>query len=151
MFSTQTPLEKQAKGLSRHRQLLQLYAERQTVTDKLDVFAFGIVLLEICSGRPVFVEQPGRPRQHLADWAKFHVERGDLHEILNSCFDGHYNVSAAWKFIEVAMRCVEFASTNRPNMSEVCLELKSALSIELQGEVDSNTDMTITTTDIAAR
>ncbi|KAI5057399.1 hypothetical protein GOP47_0027414 [Adiantum capillus-veneris] len=124
------------------------YAERQLATSKVDVYAFGIVLLEICSVRPVLTQEPAR--QHLAEWAKFHVERGNIHEVFNSLFDRQYNLSAAWKVIDVAMRCVEFESRNRPNMSEVCLELKSALSIELQGEVDNTTNSMITA-EITAR
>ncbi|MCO5574448.1 hypothetical protein L7F22_028233 [Adiantum nelumboides] len=124
--------------------ILCRYAESQVLTPKVDVYAFGIVLLEIFSGRAVVSQHSGRQPQHLADWAKGHVEQGNIHEVLKASFDGHYDLSAAWKVVGVALRCVEFESRKRPNMSEVCSELKAALSMELHGEeMDSSTSMTI--------
>ncbi|MCO5593360.1 hypothetical protein L7F22_047372 [Adiantum nelumboides] len=122
----------------------QRYAESQVLTPKVDVYAFGILLLEIFSGRAVVCQHSGRQPQHLADWAKGHVEQGNIHEVLKASFGGHYDLSVAWKGVGVALRCVEFESRKRPNVSEVCSELKAALSIELQGEdMDSSTSMTI--------
>lgn len=103
--------------------------QSQQLDEKTDVYAFGVVLLEIVSGRPPI--QKGQ--DHISKWVQNLVERGDIARIVDPrMVNDDYNVSAMWKVVEIALRCVHYESHMRPNMSEVRLEVKLALSMQLE-------------------
>ncbi|XP_048437962.1 nodulation receptor kinase-like [Pyrus x bretschneideri] len=97
---------------------------------KSDVFSFGIVLLEIVSGRePLNIHRP-RPEWSLVEWAKSYVRESKIDEIVDPNIKGAYHAEAMWRVVEVALSCIEPFAASRPNMIEVVRELEDALIIE---------------------
>ncbi|XP_075651830.1 putative receptor-like serine/threonine-protein kinase At5g57670 [Castanea sativa] len=88
------------------------------VDEKIDVFAFGVLLLEIITGR--------RPvdslKQNILVWAKPLMESGDLAQLADPKMKGKYDVEQLHRVVLTASYCVRQSSVWRPSMSEV-LEL----------------------------
>ncbi|XP_068314950.1 nodulation receptor kinase-like [Pyrus communis] len=97
---------------------------------KSDVFSFGVVLLEIVSGRePLNIQRP-RPEWSLVEWAKPYVRESKIDEIVDPNIKGAYHAEAMWRVVEVALSCIEPFAASRPNMMEIVRELEDALIIE---------------------
>lgn len=119
------------------------YAVTHIATHKIDVYAFGILLLEIITGRRPLIYQktPASGEQlHILEWVRPLVERGDINELVDAAIANDYNLSSMWKVIDVAMMCVEHDSNGRPDMTEVSSDLNLALSMELRKQDTTSFD-----------
>uniref|UniRef100_A0A0E0LMD1 Protein kinase domain-containing protein n=1 Tax=Oryza punctata TaxID=4537 RepID=A0A0E0LMD1_ORYPU len=106
------------------------YYSTQSLSTKSDVFSFGVVLLEIVTGRePLDVQRP-RDEWSLVEWAKPYIREYRIEEIVDPGIKGQYCSEAMWRVLEVASACTEPFSTFRPSMEDVVRELEDALIIE---------------------
>lgn len=95
------------------------------VDEKTDVFAFGVLLLEVISGRkPV-----DGSHQSLHSWAKPILNKGEIQELVDPRLEGAYDVTQLKRIAFAASLCIRASSTWRPTMSEV-------LEIMEEGETD---------------
>ncbi|KAL6909394.1 hypothetical protein ACP4OV_001675 [Aristida adscensionis] len=106
------------------------YYSTQVLSTRSDVFSFGVVLLEIVTGRePLDVQRP-RSEWSLVEWAKPYISEFKIEEIVDPSLKGQYCSEAMWRVLEVASVCTEPFSTFRPSMEDVLRELEDALIIE---------------------
>ncbi|XP_028754635.1 nodulation receptor kinase-like isoform X2 [Neltuma alba] len=106
------------------------YYTTQQLSAKSDVFSFGVVLLEIVSGRePLNIHRP-RNEWSLVEWTKPYIRAAKIDEIVDPGIKGGYHAEALWRVVEVAHSCVETLSRFRPEMDDVVRELEDALIIE---------------------
>ncbi|KAL3623865.1 hypothetical protein CASFOL_032681 [Castilleja foliolosa] len=85
------------------------------VDEKTDVFAFGILILEIITGR-----RPVDPtRQNLLLWARPLMESGKLSELADPKLRGRYDMDQLFRVALTASYCVRQSSIYRPPMTEV--------------------------------
>ncbi|KAF9613865.1 hypothetical protein IFM89_012413 [Coptis chinensis] len=85
------------------------------VDEKTDVFAFGVFLLEIVSGRrPV-----DGSHQSLSSWAKPILNEDALEKLVDPRLAGDYDVAQLERLAFTASLCIRSAATWRPTMSEV--------------------------------
>lgn len=106
------------------------YYKTQQLSEKSDVFSFGVVLLEIVSGRePLDIKRP-RNEWSLVEWAKPYIRASKMDEIVDPGIKGGYHAEAMWRVVEVALQCLEPFSAYRPCMVDVVRELEDALIIE---------------------
>ncbi|KAL2348975.1 hypothetical protein Fmac_002975 [Flemingia macrophylla] len=106
------------------------YYKTQQLSEKSDVFSFGVVLLEIVSGRePLDVKRP-RNEWSLVEWAKPYIRASKMDEIVDPGIKGGYHAEAMWRVVEVALQCLEPFSAYRPCMVDIVRELEDALIIE---------------------
>ncbi|XP_024178652.2 LRR receptor-like serine/threonine-protein kinase IOS1 [Rosa chinensis] len=105
------------------------YKQLNRFNEKSDVYSFGIVLLEIITGRPAV----SRTRERIAinEWVGSIIPKGDIDTIVDQRLKGIFNVSSAWKVVEIAMACVSPETNKRPTMSRVVGELKQCLETQL--------------------
>ncbi|MCO5578018.1 hypothetical protein L7F22_031856 [Adiantum nelumboides] len=109
---------------------LTRYLRTSRLTEKVDIYSFGVVMFEVLSGKKgVFLDSSGKQIQ-LVDWVSPFIERGSLKELVDVSMEEKYNASSMWQVIEVGMACVQDSGDQRPSMSDVCLELKEANRIE---------------------
>ncbi|KAJ6958059.1 hypothetical protein D5086_032178 [Populus alba] len=88
------------------------------VDEKTDVYAFGVLLLEIITGRrPV-----DSSKQNLLSWAKPLMESGNIMELADPELKGKFDPDQMHRVVLTASYCVRQSSPWRPSMSEV-LEL----------------------------
>lgn len=106
------------------------YYSTQHLSAKSDVFSFGVVLLEIISGRePLNIHRP-RNEWSLVEWAKPYIRNSRMDEIVDPSIKGGYHAEAMWRVVEVALACIEPYSAYRPCMVDIVRELEDALIIE---------------------
>ncbi|KAJ3683478.1 hypothetical protein LUZ60_013705 [Juncus effusus] len=96
------------------------------VNEKIDVYAYGVVLLELISGRKPI--KTGSPKGHesLVAWAKPLLVSGKIEELVDPCLiNGEdYNGEEMERIIMVASLCLRNYSQSRPDMSLVVRLLK---------------------------
>ncbi|XP_057466569.1 probable receptor-like serine/threonine-protein kinase At5g57670 [Actinidia eriantha] len=92
------------------------YFMHGVVDEKTDVFAFGVFLLEIISGkRPV-----DGSHQSLHSWAKPILNKGEIEKLVDPRLEGAYvNNEQLHRLAFAASLCIRASSTWRPTMSEV--------------------------------
>ncbi|KAK4769546.1 hypothetical protein SAY86_027696 [Trapa natans] len=85
------------------------------VDEKTDVFAFGVFLLEIISGRkPV-----GGSHQSLHNWAKPILKQGDMERLVDPRLVGAYDIQQLGRLAVAASLCIRASAAWRPTMEEV--------------------------------
>ncbi|KAK1360222.1 putative leucine-rich repeat receptor-like protein kinase [Heracleum sosnowskyi] len=122
------------------------YNTSNRLTEKSDVFSFGVVLLVMITGRPQI--STTEDRRHIAQWVDSIVQYGDVKQVVDPRFNGNYDVNSAWKAVELAMTCASRISSRRPTMNSVVMELKECLAIEIGShDADPNNSIQIVSMD----
>ncbi|KAK9154147.1 hypothetical protein Sjap_001627 [Stephania japonica] len=112
------------------------YYVSQQLTDKSDVYSFGVILLELISGQEAISKESfGVNCRNIVQWAKTHIESGDIHGIIDPALRNEFNIQSVWKIAEKALLCVQNYGSSRPPMSEVLKEIQDAIRIERESEV----------------
>lgn len=97
----------------------------QEKTTKSDVYNFGVVLLELVTGRKAY--DPKLRPALLVAWAKPKLSESKLHRCVDPRLGGGYPLKALAKMAEIAALCVQYEMDFRPNMSEVVEALRPLL------------------------
>ncbi|XP_022854468.1 receptor-like cytosolic serine/threonine-protein kinase RBK2 [Olea europaea var. sylvestris] len=85
-----------------------------TVDEKTDVYAFGLLLLELITGQPVIDDS----HQSLVMWAKPMLIGKNYAELVDP------SLGEAYQKVKPASICIHQSSTERPKMSQVVRMLK---------------------------
>ncbi|OEL36844.1 putative LRR receptor-like serine/threonine-protein kinase [Dichanthelium oligosanthes] len=110
------------------------YYTSQQLTEKSDMYSFGIILLELISGRPpISTITFGEHFRNIGPWARFYYESGDIEAIIDPSIaapGGYQDVQSIWKIAEAAVRCIDAEPRKRPCMPEVVKEIQDAMALE---------------------
>lgn len=95
------------------------------LTAKSDIYSFGVVLLEILSGKKAIDKTRPSGEHNLVEWAKPYLtnKRRVLH-VLDSRLEGQYSLSQAAKAAQLALQCLAMDARSRPNMDDVVTSLE---------------------------
>ncbi|KAK2455062.1 putative LRR receptor serine/threonine-protein kinase [Trifolium repens] len=111
------------------------YYISQQLTDKSDIYSFGVILLELISGQEAISNDSfGANCRNIVQWAKMHIESGDIQGIIDPALHGDYDLQSMWKIAEKALMCVQPHGHMRPSISEVVKEIQDAIAIEREAE-----------------
>ncbi|XP_043713600.1 receptor-like serine/threonine-protein kinase ALE2 isoform X2 [Telopea speciosissima] len=100
------------------------------VSDKIDVYSYGVVLLELISGRkPIITESP-KGKESLVMWAKPLLESGDLNGLLDPNLTGKVDEVQMQRMVLAAALCLTRSSSRRPKMNEILKLLRGENDVE---------------------
>ncbi|KAL8246794.1 hypothetical protein R6Q59_008010 [Mikania micrantha] len=108
------------------------YATRGHLSEKVDTYSFGIVSLEVISGRSCSDVNDSGPRtEYLLDHAWELYEKGIPIKLIDEAIDpNEYQEEGVKKIIEIALMCTQSPASLRPTMSEVYIMLSSEPELE---------------------
>ncbi|KVI01690.1 Protein kinase-like domain-containing protein [Cynara cardunculus var. scolymus] len=107
--AVQTGLLMLPKNQKQQELSLSRYYISNHLTEKSDIYSFGVILLELIS---------------------VNIQNGDIQRIIDPALRDEYDVQSMWKMAEKALMCVQPHPNMRPSMSEVIKEIQDAISIE---------------------
>lgn len=89
------------------------------ISTKTDVYAFGVVLLELISGRKPINSDGIKGDQSLVMWAMPILQSGKYQELVDPRLDGKYDVEQMEWMVLAAALCLKRVSQSRPTMPYV--------------------------------
>ncbi|GLJ51277.1 hypothetical protein SUGI_1090610 [Cryptomeria japonica] len=93
------------------------------VTPKVDVYSFGMTLLEIISGR---VEES---RLYFPTWASYQIQRGNIKGIVDTRIAGEANIEEVKRAAMMASLCIQDDENQRPSMGKVVKILEGTIEV----------------------
>ncbi|KAG5564870.1 hypothetical protein RHGRI_000910 [Rhododendron griersonianum] len=105
------------------------YIYTNQVTRKSDVYAFGVVLLEVLCGRPPLDHRLEEEQISLILWVKDHIENRKLDRIIDPSLNGELTPQSLKYFSKLANNCLHTKPRERHTMSEVVELLQNALAL----------------------
>ncbi|CAI9781996.1 unnamed protein product [Fraxinus pennsylvanica] len=89
------------------------------VSDKIDVYAFGVVLLELLSGRKPIGFETLKGQESLVMWARPKLDNGDLKSILDPNLSDNIDEAQMRRMARAATLCLKQAARLRPRMCQI--------------------------------
>ncbi|KAB2004077.1 hypothetical protein ES319_D11G173500v1 [Gossypium barbadense] len=111
------------------------YVVHGELTEKSDVYVFGVVLFQVLYGRRTLDLALPDNQINLLIWAKESLREGTIHHAIDPYLKGRIAPECLNKYLEIASSCVHLKGNERPAMGEV--EVTLELALELQGRADS--------------
>ncbi|XP_020585732.1 receptor-like protein kinase HSL1 [Phalaenopsis equestris] len=107
------------------------YAYTLRVNEKSDIYSFGVVILELVTGKPSVCPEFGE--KDLVKWVCSNIQQKGEESVIDSKLDNCYKVEIA-KVLHIGLHCTSNLPINRPSMRrvvkmlvEVCEESKPTL------------------------
>ncbi|CAH2043329.1 unnamed protein product [Thlaspi arvense] len=91
------------------------------VDEKTDVFAFGVLLLEIITGRRAV---DTASRQSIVMWAKPLLEKNSVQEIVDPKLEGDFDETEMKRVMQTASMCIHHVANMRPDMNRLAQLLR---------------------------
>uniref|UniRef100_A0A0A9FMR8 non-specific serine/threonine protein kinase n=1 Tax=Arundo donax TaxID=35708 RepID=A0A0A9FMR8_ARUDO len=112
------------------------YASSGKLTEKSDVFSYGVMLLELLTGRRPIDTGTAHSFQEdsLVDWARPALSRaladGDYDGVADPRLDGNYDPVEMARVVASAAASVRHSAKKRPKMSQIVRALEGDMSLE---------------------
>jgi serine/threonine protein kinase len=95
------------------------------LTTKSDVFSFGVVLLEMLSGRRAVDKNRPNGEHNLVEWARpYLTSKRRIFRVLDARLGGQYSLAKAQKAASLALQCLSVDPRHRPTMEQVITVLE---------------------------
>lgn len=104
------------------------YYMTQQLTEKSDVYGFGVLLLELITAKKPIEHGRYVVREVRIKMDKTKALYG-LHELLDPTFGSSATLGGFDKFVDLAVKCVAELGDDRPTMSEVVKELEVIMQL----------------------
>ncbi|KAM7485621.1 hypothetical protein LguiA_001630 [Lonicera macranthoides] len=104
-------------------------------TRKSDVYAFGVVLLEVLCERPALDQSLNEDQWGLAGWGQECINEGASHKIIGPNLKWEILPNSLMEFVQIADQCLHSRPKQRPTMSEVVAKLELALAFQLRTDL----------------
>ncbi|XP_071737045.1 uncharacterized protein [Rutidosis leptorrhynchoides] len=97
------------------------------LTRKSDVYAFGVVLFEVLSGRQAVDRSIDEDQWSLALWVQNQIKQGKINQIIDPRLIGQVSKKSLKEFASIAGQCLHNQPKKRPTMAEIVFKLDSIL------------------------
>lgn len=105
--------------------------EKGMLTPKSNVWSFGIILLELLTGRKNFDSRHPKEERNLVKWSKpFLADNYRLSLIMDPQLKGRFPSKAARTIADIAQRCLQKEPSDRPTMRTVVEQLKTIQDVK---------------------
>lgn len=95
------------------------------MTTKCDIYSFGVVLLELLSGRRTIDHNRPPAEWDLVQWAKpYLISKHKVFHVLDSNLERECPLQSAKKIANLTLKCLAMEPKMRPNIEEVVLTLE---------------------------
>ncbi|KAG2410769.1 LRR receptor-like serine/threonine-protein [Vigna angularis] len=108
--------------------------EARHVDPKGNIYAFGVLLLEIISGRPPYCKDKG----YLVDWARDYLEMPEVMSYVVAPELKHFRYEDLKAICEVITLCISPDPSVRPSMRELCIMLESRIDTSINVELKAS-------------
>ncbi|KAF3570210.1 hypothetical protein F2Q69_00058248 [Brassica cretica] len=100
------------------------------LNEKSDIYSFGVVLLEMVTGKIVIFYSETK-RVHVSDWVVSILKStNDVSNVVDSKMGEDFDANSVWKIVELALASVSQNVAERPNMQQIVRGLKECLQRE---------------------
>lgn len=106
------------------------YAIRGQLTRKADIYGFGVLLVEIVSGRCNTNTRLPIGEKYLLERTWDLYERRELVGLIDTALDGEFDVEEACRFLKVGLLCTQDSPKLRPSMSTVVKMLAGEVEVD---------------------
>lgn len=109
------------------------YASSGKLTDKSDVFSYGVMLLELITGRRPVDSTQSFMEDSLVDWARplltRALEDGNFDTLVDQKLQNNYDQNEMARMVACAAACVRHSARRRPRTSQVVRALEGDVSL----------------------
>ncbi|XP_047306969.1 probable serine/threonine-protein kinase PBL15 [Impatiens glandulifera] len=105
--------------LGSHGYLAPEYAENGVVSVRTDVFSFGIILIQLISGKTAVNSTSEEQNQSLRQWAEPLLQGLALHQLIDPHIGESYDPYELYHMAKAAYLCIKCRPEERPSMGEV--------------------------------
>ncbi|KAG5021257.1 hypothetical protein JHK85_017599 [Glycine max] len=133
-FSSDTDTHVSTRVMGTFGYMAPEYAASGKLTEKSDVFSFGVVLLELITGRKPVDKTQTFIDDSMVEWARpllsQALENGNLNGLVDPRLQTNYNLDEMIRMTTCAATCVRYSARLRPRMSQVVRALEGNISLE---------------------
>jgi serine/threonine protein kinase len=101
----------------------------QAITQKADVYSFGMLLLEVISGKRNSKGFSNKKYPYFPLYATVKINAGEVLCLLDERLGGNVNVVELIQACKVASWCIQDSEASRPSMRKVVLMLQGVISV----------------------
>ncbi|KAJ7948893.1 Receptor-like kinase [Quillaja saponaria] len=105
------------------------YAIRGQLTRKADIYSFGVLLVEIVSGRCNTNTRLPIGEQYLLERTWELYERRELVGLIDTSLNGEFDAEEACRFLKIGLLCTQDSPKLRPSMSTVVKMLTGQMDV----------------------
>ncbi|XP_052195089.1 receptor-like protein kinase FERONIA [Diospyros lotus] len=125
---TQTHITTDIKGTFGYVDPEYFFTHR--LTKKSDVYAFGVVLLEVLCARPPVERVEEEQFRSLSEWAQQCIKKRKFDQIIDPYLRGEISPSSLKLFADLAVKCLHKCPKERPAMDQLAERLEFALALQ---------------------
>ncbi|XP_030525054.2 putative proline-rich receptor-like protein kinase PERK6 [Rhodamnia argentea] len=125
------------------------YAASGKLTDKSDVFSFGVMLLELITGRRPVDHTGELMEDSLVDWARPLIgralEESNFNELADPRLEADYDYHEMARMVACAGACIRHSARRRPKMSQIVRALEGDGSFDDLNDWPKSTGQSLAT------
>ncbi|GAB2222249.1 hypothetical protein Drorol1_Dr00013455 [Drosera rotundifolia] len=106
------------------------YAQSSNITEKADMYAFGVVLVELITGQKAVDLTSPRGEQCLSKWARPLLEQCAVEELIDPRLGNQYAEQEVYRVMYTASMCIQPDPSSRLRMSQVLQILEGNVLID---------------------